>query len=194
MNGRHAVQQDAQAPVEMEVGRWVAAARGGSQAAFASLYRRFLPLVHGILISRWPPADADELTQECFARAFERLHQLREEQHFGAWVASIARHARPTLREVSGNEASLERLADRGATPEQCSEAEVILRALGGLPEAYRETLALRLIEGLSGPEIAALTGLAAGSVRVNLHRGMARLREALGLAPAGHDEEAARA
>ena len=48
------------------------------------------------------------------------------------------------------------------------------------LPEAYRETLILRLVEGMTGPEIAARTGLTAGSVRVNLCRGMQQLREKL--------------
>jgi RNA polymerase sigma-70 factor (ECF subfamily) len=50
-----------------------------------------------------------------------------------------------------------------------------------GLPEAYRETLILRLVEGMTGPEIAERAGLTAGSVRVNLHRGMQMLREKLG-------------
>ena len=50
----------------------------------------------------------------------------------------------------------------------------------GPLPEAYRETLVLRLCEGLDGPEIAARTGLTHGSVRVNLTRGMALLRPLL--------------
>ena len=48
------------------------------------------------------------------------------------------------------------------------------------LPEAYRETLVLRLSEGLTGPEIAQRTGLTPASVRVNLHRGMKLLREKL--------------
>ena len=48
------------------------------------------------------------------------------------------------------------------------------------LPEAYRETLVLRLVEGMTGPEIAERTGLTAASVRVNLHRGMKLLREKL--------------
>jgi RNA polymerase sigma-70 factor (ECF subfamily) len=48
------------------------------------------------------------------------------------------------------------------------------------LPEAYRETLALRLVGGLSGQEIAERTGLTHGSVRVNLTRGMALLRPLL--------------
>ena len=48
------------------------------------------------------------------------------------------------------------------------------------LPEAYRETLMMRLVEALSGAEIAERSGLTEGSVRVNLHRGMQLLREAL--------------
>jgi RNA polymerase sigma-70 factor (ECF subfamily) len=61
------------------------------------------------------------------------------------------------------------------------SEARFVLEAVRSLPEAYRETLILRLVEGMSGPEIAARTGLTPGSVRVNLHRGMKQLREKLG-------------
>ena len=62
------------------------------------------------------------------------------------------------------------------------NKANEALRAIRRLPEAYRETLVLRLVEGLSGPEIASLTGMTPESVRVNLHRGMARLRDALGM------------
>jgi RNA polymerase sigma-70 factor (ECF subfamily) len=56
-----------------------------------------------------------------------------------------------------------------------------VLAAVRTLPEAYRETLMLRLVEGLSGPEIAEKTGMTSASVRVNLHRGMKQLREKLG-------------
>ena len=59
--------------------------------------------------------------------------------------------------------------------------AAEILELIRNLPEAYRETLVLRLVEGMTGPEIAARTGLTAASVRVNLHRGMKLLRERLG-------------
>jgi RNA polymerase sigma-70 factor, ECF subfamily len=56
-----------------------------------------------------------------------------------------------------------------------------VLAELQKLPKAYRETLALRLVEGMTGPEIALRTGLSPESVRVNLCRGMKLLREALG-------------
>ena len=55
-----------------------------------------------------------------------------------------------------------------------------MLATIRRLPEAYRETLVLRLVEGMTGPEIAERTGMQPGSVRVNLHRGMQMLREAL--------------
>jgi RNA polymerase sigma-70 factor (ECF subfamily) len=63
----------------------------------------------------------------------------------------------------------------------QDSKAAEILELIRNLPEAYRETLVLRLVEGMTGPEIAVRTGLTAASVRVNLHRGMKLLREKLG-------------
>ena len=59
-------------------------------------------------------------------------------------------------------------------------EALAVLALIRTLPEAYRETLVLRLVEGLTGPEIAERTGLTPASVRVNLHRGMKLLREKL--------------
>jgi RNA polymerase sigma-70 factor (ECF subfamily) len=67
------------------------------------------------------------------------------------------------------------------ATQADAAEAAQALAAIRALPEAYRDTLMLRLVEGMSGAEIAERTGLTAGSVRVNLHRGMQLLRDALG-------------
>lgn len=164
-----------------DVARAVREARRGSQSAFADLHRRFVPLVHGILIGRFRPALADELTQDCFALAFGRLAQLKDDHKFGPWIATIARRMPSAARgEVATDD--LPEHASTDASPEDRVEAERILRALASLPEAYRETLALRLVEGLGGAEIAALTGLTPDSVRVNLHRGMTKLRAVLGL------------
>jgi RNA polymerase sigma-70 factor (ECF subfamily) len=65
-----------------------------------------------------------------------------------------------------------------------------ILDAIRSLPDAYRETLILRLVEGLTGPEIAARTGMTPGSVRVNLHRGMEQLRAILSPNTSSHGPE----
>jgi RNA polymerase sigma-70 factor (ECF subfamily) len=70
---------------------------------------------------------------------------------------------------------------DLRSTDSSGTRAEEILELIRGLPEAYRETLVLRLVEGMTGPEIAERTGLTPASVRVNLHRGMKQLRQKLG-------------
>lgn len=68
-----------------------------------------------------------------------------------------------------------------GDERERAWSVEEVLASLREVPEAYREALALRLIAGLSGPRIALVMGMTHASVRVNLHRGMEKLREKLG-------------
>ena len=100
------------------------------------------------------------------------------------WLCAIARNAaldHVRRRARRGTAAPLEREPAAKGTPRD--EGELRLRVLARvreLPDAYRETLVLRLVEGLTGPEIAARTGLGAASVRVNLCRGMALLRPLL--------------
>ena len=122
--------------------------------------------------------DAEDLVQDVFLHAMGRLDTLRDPQAFGAWLAAIARnraadHARRVLQLTDLPE-------DLEAAQDNHAEAMVTLDVIRTLPEAYRETLVLRLVEGMTGPEIAAATGLTPGSVRVNLHRGMQQLRERL--------------
>ncbi|TWI06159.1 RNA polymerase sigma-70 factor (ECF subfamily) [Luteimonas cucumeris] len=156
-------------------------ARTGDGRAMDALYRRFAPVVHGILLAYVQAADADDLTQDVFETAIRRLHELRDAAAFPGWIISIARHAALDAKRRPQALTGIE--ADRTASterPDEHLEAERSLRAIGSLPGAYRETLLLRLVEGLTGPEIAERTGLTPGSVRVNLHRGMAMLRMAL--------------
>jgi RNA polymerase sigma-70 factor, ECF subfamily len=119
--------------------------------------------------------------QDVFVLAMRRLPGLREAAAFGGWLASIARHravdyqrSRKTVVEID------ERNAGYGNTTPRPDDAQVAFDAIRRLPEAYRETLILRLVEGMTGPEIAARTGLTADSVRVNLCRGMKLLRAEL--------------
>ncbi len=78
-------------PGERDDASLVLAARAGSSDAFASLYRRYAPVVHGVLLARVQKADADDLTQEVFAAAWRMLPQLREPAAFGAWILTSAR-------------------------------------------------------------------------------------------------------
>ena len=66
------------------------------------------------------------------------------------------------------------------AKPDRDELRERVMEHLRSLPDVYKETLTMRLVESMTGPEIAAATGLTAGSVRVNLCRGMSLLRELL--------------
>jgi RNA polymerase sigma-70 factor, ECF subfamily len=163
--------------------RLIRKARTGDRAAFGELYRQYASMVHGLLLARVPPDVADDLLQEVFLKAMIQLNQLRDDDHFGAWIAAIARnravdHHRH-VREIQSSEGLLE-LLSMEPNYSLLSEAQLALTVIRSLPDAYRETLTMRLAEGLSGPEIAALTGLTPESVRVNLHRGMKLLRERL--------------
>jgi RNA polymerase sigma-70 factor (ECF subfamily) len=169
----------------------VRAAQRGDRTAFGLLYARYSRMVHGILLSRVPFSDVDDLVQDVFLRALPRLADLREVSRFPGWLASIARNrATDFHRRVKPNEefdeesASVQteqRVPSSRHTSHSSAEAHAVLDAIRSLPDAYRESLILRLVEGLTGPEIAARTGLTHGSVRVNLHRGMLQLREILG-------------
>ena len=161
----------------------VAAAREGDRAAFGRLYDSYAPMVHGILLARVPPAAVDDLVQDVFLLALPRLHSLRDLTRFGAWLAAIARNRandyhRQHVEQVELTDNFAADLSSGQARSEV--EAASILALIRGLPETYRETLLLRLVEGMTGPEIAARTGLTPGSVRVNLHRGMQQLRDKL--------------
>jgi RNA polymerase sigma-70 factor (ECF subfamily) len=163
-----------------EDARLVRAARRGDEGAFARLYERYARLVHGVLLARAPRADVDDLVQDVFLAAWNRLNALRDPAAFGGWLSMIARNRATDFHRRTVESVELpEDLAGHDGTAAHV-EALAVLEIISRLPEAYRETLVLRLVEGLTGPEIAERTGLTPPSVRVNLHRGMKLLRERL--------------
>ena len=174
-----------------DLARLIAAAQGGDRLAFGELYAQYARTVHGIVLSRVRRADVDDLVQDVFVTAMQRLGTLRDPASFGGWLAAIARNRAtdclrraPQTTELTDDLLS-HAISSRGFSVRDVSapdrmEAMAVLAAIRALPDAYRETLVLRLVEGMTGPEIAARTGLTAASVRVNLHRGMKQLRERL--------------
>jgi RNA polymerase sigma-70 factor (ECF subfamily) len=153
-------------------------ARDGDHDAFRALYERYAPMVHAVLLASGPRGEADDLMQEVFLSAWRGLHLLRRDEHVGGWLAVIARNrarraflrARPPAAELDVEPPDPLSQRDRRDGRDAGAEALLLLREL---PPAYRETLAMRLVEGLTGPEIAEATGMTHGSVRVNLSRGM---------------------
>lgn len=165
----------------------VEAACAGSTDAFHEIYRRFARAVHGIVLARVGAADAEDLTQEVFLNAYRRLPRVRSAKALPAWLCTIARNVATDWQRQRTRRPAHESLADEHASvaarEPQEQEDDVrdrVLAAIRGLPAAYSETLVMRLVEGLSGPEISERTGLTHGSVRVNLCRGMALLRPLL--------------
>ena len=173
----------------------VSAARAGDRTAFGHLYERYARMVHGMLLARVPHSEVDDLVQDVFMLALRRLSTLRESGKFGAWLAAIARnrandyHRQSTPEGPSPDDLHDQEIESATTSGDQATPA-AILEVIKSLPSAYRETLILRLIEGMTGPEIAARTGMTHGSVRVNLHRGMQQLRAKLGSSPSEGDSQ----
>jgi RNA polymerase sigma-70 factor (ECF subfamily) len=151
----------------------------GNHDKFGRLYELYAPLVHGVLLARLPRNEVEDMVQDIFLHALKKLHTLRDPAAFGPWIAMIARNRAMDFHRRSHE--TVEVTEDLKSTDSSGSQAEEILGIIRTLPDAYRETLVLRLVEGMTGPEIAARTGLTAASVRVNLHRGMKLLRAKLG-------------
>jgi len=155
----------------------IRSAGAGDRTAFGELYRRYARMVHGILLTRVPVDEAEDLVQDVFVSAMHALCRLRTPAAFRGWLASIARNrAADYHRRTRFGEP----LLGERAAHDPHHRALLILDEIRQLPPAYRETLILRLVEGLTGPEIALHTGLKPESVRVNLCRGMQLLRARL--------------
>jgi RNA polymerase sigma-70 factor (ECF subfamily) len=153
----------------------VRAAQNGDRVAFGALYEQYERLVHAILLARVPYHECEDLMQDVFIRALERLPALREPAAFCAWLMAIARRTATDHQRSKTSIKDFGPLRSGGTRPDE--EAFEVLAAIQSLPETYRETLILRLVEGMTGPEIALRTGLTPDSVRVNLCRGMKLLR-----------------
>jgi RNA polymerase sigma-70 factor (ECF subfamily) len=159
----------------------VRAVLAGNQDMFGRLYELYAPLVHGVLLARMPRSEVEDVVQDIFLHALRKLNTLRDANAFGPWIAMIARNRAMDFHRRSRE--TVEITDDLKSSDSNGSKAEEILAIIRTLPDAYRETLVLRLVEGMTGPEIATRTGLTAASVRVNLHRGMKLLRAKLGFA-----------
>jgi RNA polymerase sigma-70 factor (ECF subfamily) len=159
----------------------IGAVAAGDQDACTRLYADYVRMVHAVLLGRVPRRDVDDLVQDVFLTAYSRIAELREPDAFGGWIAAIARNrATDHLRRSHDQEELPDELP--GGDPID-AETFMVLDVIRKLPEAYRETLLMRLVEGMTGAEIAERAGLTPASVRVNLHRGMKLLRDQLGWA-----------
>ena len=162
--------------------------------AFPEFLAHHQDLVYGIAVrSTKRPADAEDLAQEAFIRAYRalgsytpvRIRELRPRGWLAAIVGNLgrnrARRRRPATTDL---ESAVEIRGDDATGPERLAEereaAEVWRARLDGLPARYRRAVELRHVSGLSYPELAEALDRPLGTVKSDVHRGVRLLREAV--------------
>ncbi len=168
------------------------------QAAFGELVRRHQGRIRGYLVRvSGSPALADDLAQETFIRAWDRLGSYRGSGQFGGWLMKIAHNEfLQSLRRSARDRRLSDALEHEAAAPElpstlggrQDAGVTDLPRFLSVLSEEERSVLILSYAYGYSPGEIVEVTGLPLGTVKSHIHRGRARVREQFDLAEAGHD------
>jgi RNA polymerase sigma-70 factor (ECF subfamily) len=164
----------------------VALAAGGDRRAFERLYRAHSDRVYSLCARMVSDrGTAEELTQDVFVRAWEKLAQFRGESSFGTWLHRLAvnvtlnhlksdgRHRRRTV----GDDEVMDALPAMPLAPGDRMDLE---RAIAKLPPGARRIFVLHDVEGFKHEEIAVQLGITSGGSKAQLHRARLLLREAL--------------
>jgi len=173
--------------------RLVLATLGGDVPSFGVLVERHWRIVFAMALSRVRnPAEAEDVAQESFLKAYSQLHTLKDPTRFMGWLNKIAhqqctnairrrlRHKAAMDRE-SAEPVDLEAIVGYSSNP-GLNEAQIrfVRETTGALPERLRELIIMRFMTGLSAVEIAEQLGKRPGTVRVSLHRAYKILRRNL--------------
>jgi RNA polymerase sigma-70 factor (ECF subfamily) len=162
-------------------------ARKGDFAAFEELYHENVGRVHAICLRlTGDRARAEEMTQETFIRAWQRLGTFRGESAWSSWLGRVAVNAvfseRRWRSRREDRETPLTEHAQRRRAPvaDGGAGAMDLEQAIAALPKGARHVFVLHDIEGYRHDEVARLLGIAAGTSKAQLHRARKLLREAL--------------
>jgi RNA polymerase sigma factor (sigma-70 family) len=162
----------------------VALARGGDRGAFERLYRQHVGRIRGLSLRMAGVEFADDLTQDVFVRAWQKLGSYRGESRFGTWLYRLAVNvileerrkagARPRIQD---DEHAMQKLSVAAADGVAALD---IASAVGQLPEGARQVFVLHDVEGYKHREIGKLVGITAGTSKGQLHRARTILRRYL--------------
>jgi RNA polymerase sigma-70 factor, ECF subfamily len=172
----------------------IARARAGDEPSFEQFIRRHMEAVHRWMVHAVGEADADDLTQDVFLRAYRGLSRFRDQAPPRAWLAAIANNAiknryrsRSRFRRIFSPHPDPDSLADREsdvATPEENARLgesrHSVLGALSKLPIEFRLPVVLRDLEEWTYEEIATSLELPLGTVKSRIARGRGLLRAIL--------------
>ncbi len=165
----------------------VHAAAAGDRQAFQRLYQAHSARIHGAVyrLSGYDHARAEDLTQEAFIRAWQKLPGFRHESAFGTWLYRLAVNiALMDIRARGADPVSMlddDHLPDAGDTPFCAAERDELERAIATLPPRARAVLVLHDIEGWTHEDIGNELGMATGTSKAQLHRARGLLRKVLG-------------
>jgi RNA polymerase sigma-70 factor, ECF subfamily len=176
----HSVEQ----ALEREV---VARAQGGDVTAFEQLYRSNAGRVYGLCLRlSGNPTTAQELAQDVFVRAWQRLSSFRGESAFFSWLYTMTVNLafsegrskkRRLARITTTDDLTAYERPGRPATPEHAVDLE---KAIATLPPGARAVFVLHDVHGFKHEEIGGMLGVAVGTCKAQLHRARRLLREAL--------------
>jgi RNA polymerase sigma factor (sigma-70 family) len=164
-------------------------ASDGDRTAFEELYRRHRGRIYGLVwrLAGGDAALAEDLLQEAFVRAWQKLESFRGDSQFGTWLHRLSANVALTDRRIRvrrvKRETPLEGAMERSVAgaPDVSAPQQMDLEdAIAALPERARTVLVLYDIEGYTHAEIAGLTGMAIGSSKAQLHRARKLVREGL--------------
>lgn len=172
-------------------------AKAGDRDAMERLYREHADRVYTV-IRRLAGQDAlaDDIAQEAWIRAFEKLHLFRGDASFGTWMYRLATNTALNQLRSDKRHRELESEASKETGPRRGPPLDdavlnqrVLSEALDQLPPGYRQVLVLHDVEGLTHEEIGDRLGVATGTSKSQLHKARARMRELI--APGSEREEA---
>ncbi|UCH36261.1 MAG: sigma-70 family RNA polymerase sigma factor [Armatimonadota bacterium] len=176
-------------------GDLVGLTRGGDTEAYGTLVARYQGHVYGLaysLVGNW--ADAQDIAQETFIRAYVNLDQLREPPRFAAWLRRVTfsvamrwlKAFRPGLFKQLDGQVDLDSLEIPDFRPgppevvERRELAEAVQRAIASLPPKYRVPLTMFHLDGLSYDKVADFLDIPLGTAKSLIHRARAKLKGAL--------------
>lgn len=169
----------------MSEAQLIEAARAGDQRAMGSLYATHADRVYSV-VRRVVGDDhlAEDVSQDAWVRAFEKLHQFRGEAAFSTWMHRLAVNQAVNRLRAQGRRSKLETAPELRLPVQEPDEAVLhqrqLARALDALPDGYRTVLVLHDVEGLTHEEIGDRLGIAAGTSKSQLHKARARMRDLL--------------
>ena len=164
-------------------------ARAGDRLAFEKLYRSHCDRIYGLCwrMCGGDAALAEDMVQEAFVRAWNKLHLFKGDSKFGTWLHRLAVNVVLSDRRIRVKRLKREQAFSDDVERVQVGDRDVFagLRkdleaAIAGLPERARTVLILYDVEGYQHNEIAEMTGMAVGSSKAQLHRARKLIQETL--------------